>query len=205
MLTSCTLLNWISFSYKSHCHCHCHCHWTLLILNFLSEAEAEAEAYWWQLLALGPTGTHGHIFVQCQDLRLFPFCWSSLLIFFYIYIGVHLLHLTPPEVTFFFFLPNISRVALYSLCTDNTVPLLRQEYHTKDKSTDPQPVLLVWCHCAWQKVCLSSRNLGSITQLFHCRCVYYLDTSDSVAQLFLHGANTPQFFSLMCEKLHTKK
>jgi hypothetical protein len=32
MLTSCTFLNWISFSYNSYCHCHCHS--TLLVWNW---------------------------------------------------------------------------------------------------------------------------------------------------------------------------
>jgi hypothetical protein len=42
-------------------------------------------------------------------------------------------------------------------------------------------------------VCLLGRNLETdcITLLFHCWYMYYLETADSVAQPFLHGANTP--------------
>jgi hypothetical protein len=31
------------------------------------------------ILASATAGTHGHIFVQCQDRSFSPFCWSSLL------------------------------------------------------------------------------------------------------------------------------
>jgi hypothetical protein len=50
-----------------------------------------------------------------------------------------------------------------------------------------------------REVCLPGRNLETdcVTPLFHCWYVYYLETADSVAQPFLHGANTPQYeFSL---------
>jgi hypothetical protein len=45
------------------------------------------------------------------------------------------------------------------------------------------------------EVCLPSRCLGEgcIIPLFHCWCVYYLETAVSVAQPFLHGANTLQY------------
>jgi hypothetical protein len=56
----------------------------------------------------------------------------------------------------------------------------------------------MWRHCACAEVCLPSRCLeaGCITPLFHCRCVYYLETAVSVSQPFLHGANTPQYLFL---------
>jgi hypothetical protein len=59
----------------------------------------------------------------------------------------------------------------------------------------PASAVGVWCHCACVEMCLPNRNLetGCITLLFHCQCMYYLETADSAAQPFLHGANTPQY------------
>jgi hypothetical protein len=53
----------------------------------------------------------------------------------------------------------------------------------------------VWRHCACAEVCLPSCNLETvcITPLLHCRCVYYSETADSVAQTFLLVVNTPQY------------
>jgi hypothetical protein len=50
--------------------------------------------------------------------------------------------------------------------------------------------------CACVEVCLPSRNLETdcVTPLFHCWYVYHLETADSVAQPFLHSANTPQYY-----------
>jgi hypothetical protein len=52
----------------------------------------------------------------------------------------------------------------------------------------------MWHHCTCTEVCLPSHCLeaGCITPLFHC-CVYYLEMAVSVAQPFLHEANTPQY------------
>jgi hypothetical protein len=49
--------------------------------------------------------------------------------------------------------------------------------------------------CACMEVCLPSRNLETdcVTPMFHCLYVYYLETTDSLAQPFLHGANKPQY------------
>jgi hypothetical protein len=44
--------------------------------------------------------------------------------------------------------------------------------------------------------------MDCITLLFHCWYVYYLEIDDSVAQSFLHGANTP-LSSLINQKLKT--
>jgi hypothetical protein len=50
--------------------------------------------------------------------------------------------------------------------------------------------------CACVELCLPTFNLETdrVTPLFRCWHVYYLETADSVAQPFLHGVNTPQYF-----------
>jgi hypothetical protein len=95
---------------------------------------------------------------------------------------------------------NITSVALYRLRTD-------QEQKTRfyccariiaPWTSHVTPIRYCWSvtSCACVKVCLPSRNLETdfVTPLFHCWYVSYLETADSVAQTFLHGVNTPQYF-----------
>jgi hypothetical protein len=54
------------------------------------------------LLASSPTGTHGHIFVQCKDFFIPSFVvppWIKREGLGFFIIGVPLLHLIPPKVT----------------------------------------------------------------------------------------------------------
>jgi hypothetical protein len=78
--------------------------------------------------------------------------------------------------------------------TEKTFLLLRSADHTENTS-------LVIAKHYWDVtllrllgIWLPSRCLeaGCITPLFHCWCLYYLESAVSVAQPFLHEANTPQ-------------
>jgi hypothetical protein len=56
---------------------------------------------------------------------------------------------------------------------------------------------VVWRHCLRGSVFTEPLpKTGCITPLFHCWWVYYLETVVSVAQPFLHGANTPQYYAI---------
>jgi hypothetical protein len=94
---------------------------------------------------------------------------------------------------------NITSVALYRLRTDHA---------QKTRFCSCATNIALWIShvttsqyfwsvtsCACVEVCLPSRNLETdgVTPLFHYWYVYYLETVDSVAQLFLHGANRPQY------------
>jgi hypothetical protein len=47
------------------------------------------------------------------------------------------------------------------------------------------------------RLLIHNLQMDHVTPLFHCWYVYYLETADSVAQPFLHGANTPQYVCVM--------
>jgi hypothetical protein len=99
--------------------------------------------------------------------------------------------------------PDIIRVALYSLRTDHAQ---KTWFHRCVRNIAPRRSRVTpsqYCRsvtsCACVEMCLPSRNLETdcVTPLFHCWCVYYLKTTDFVAQLFLHGSNMPQY--VRCE------
>jgi hypothetical protein len=94
---------------------------------------------------------------------------------------------------------DITRVTLYSLRTDHAQ---KTRFYCCVRNITPRTIHVTpnqycWCvtSCACVEVCLPSRNLETdrVTPLFHCWYVYYLETADSVAQPFLHGANTPHY------------
>jgi hypothetical protein len=97
---------------------------------------------------------------------------------------------------------DITRVALYSLRTDHAqkTRLYCCVRNIAPWTSHVTPSQYCWSvtSCACVEVCLSSRNLerDCVIPLFHCRYVYYLETAGSVAQPFLHGANTTQYSHL---------
>jgi hypothetical protein len=94
---------------------------------------------------------------------------------------------------------DITRVTLYSLRTDHAQ---KTGFYCCVRNITPRtshltPSQYCWSvtSCACVEVCLPSHNLEKdcVTSLFRCQYVHYLETANSVAQLSLHGANTPQY------------
>jgi hypothetical protein len=91
---------------------------------------------------------------------------------------------------------NIISVALYRLRTDHAqkTRLYCCIRNIAQWTSHMTPSQYCWSVTsgACVEVCLLGRKLETnrVTPLFHCWYVYYLETADSVAQPFLHGANT---------------
>jgi hypothetical protein len=83
--------------------------------------------------------------------------------------------------------PTLTRVVLYNLCTDHAqkTQLYCCVTNIAPWTSHVTPSQYCWSvtSCACVEVCLPRHNLETdcVTPLFHCRCVYYLETADSVA------------------------